>query len=77
MTPLSSHFEDETWICRLAYLTDILSKLNDLNLNLQDNGNNIFSMKDKVRAFYRKMLVWQGRVKSENLAAISYNAGFP
>jgi hypothetical protein len=69
MTPLSSHFEDEAWLCRLAYLTDIFSKLNGLNLNLQGNGNNIFSMEDKVRAFYRKLLVWQGRVKSGNLAA--------
>jgi hypothetical protein len=60
MTPLSSHFEVEAWLCRLAYLTDIFSKLNDLNLNLQRNGNNIFSMEDKVRAFYRKVLVWQG-----------------
>jgi hypothetical protein len=66
MTPLSSHFEDEAWLCRLAYLTDIFSTLNDLNLNLEDNGNNIFSMEVK---FYRKLLVWQGRVKSRNLAA--------
>jgi hypothetical protein len=69
MTPLSSHFEDEAWLCWLAYLTDIFSKLNDLNLYLQGNGNNIFSMEDKVHAFYRKLLVWQGRVKSGNLAA--------
>jgi hypothetical protein len=69
MTPLSSHFEDEAWLCRLAYLTDIFSELNDLNLNLQGNGNNIFSMEDKVHAFYRKLLVWQGRVKSKNFAA--------
>jgi hypothetical protein len=26
-------------------------------------------MEDKVRAFYSKLLVWQGRMKSENLAA--------
>jgi hypothetical protein len=26
-------------------------------------------VEDKVRSFYRKLLVWQGRVKSENLAA--------
>jgi hypothetical protein len=70
MTPLSSHFEDEAWLCRLAYLTDIFSKLNALYLNLQGNGNNIFSMEDNVRAFYRKLLLWQGRVKSRNLAAL-------
>jgi hypothetical protein len=58
------HFEDGAWLCRLAYFTDIFSKLNDLNLNLQGNGNNIFSMEDKVHAFYMKLPVWQGRVKS-------------
>jgi hypothetical protein len=42
VTPLSSHFEDEAWLCRLAYLTDIFSKLNEVNVNLQGNGNNIF-----------------------------------
>jgi hypothetical protein len=68
MNPLSSHFEDKTWLCQLAYLTDIFSKLNDLNLNLEGNGNNVSSMEDKVRAFYVKLLVWQGRVKSGNLA---------
>jgi hypothetical protein len=47
MTPLSSHFEDEAWLCRFAYLTDIFSKLNDLSLNVQGNGNNMFSLEDK------------------------------
>jgi hypothetical protein len=32
MTLLSSHFEDEAWLCRLAYLIAIFSKLNALNL---------------------------------------------
>jgi hypothetical protein len=58
MTSLPSHFEDEAWLCYLAYLTDIFSTLNDLNLNLQGNGNNIFSMEDKVLTFYRKLPVW-------------------
>jgi hypothetical protein len=69
MTPLSLHFDVEAWFCRLTYLADIFSKLNDLNLNLQCNGNNLFSMEDKVRAFHRKLLARQGRVNSENLAA--------
>jgi hypothetical protein len=76
ITPLSSYFEDEAWLCRLACLTDIFSKLNDLNLNLQGNGNYIFSMEDKVRPFYRKLLVWQGRVKSGNLATFPTMRGF-
>jgi hypothetical protein len=41
MTPLSSHFEDDAWLCWLACLTDTISKFNDLSLNLQGNGSNI------------------------------------
>jgi hypothetical protein len=37
--PLSLHFEDDdTRICWFAYLTDIFSKLNDVNI--QSDGNN-------------------------------------
>jgi hypothetical protein len=59
ITPLSSHFGHEASLCRLPYLTDILSKLNYLT----------FLMEDKVHVFYRKLLVRQGRVKSGNLTA--------
>jgi hypothetical protein len=39
MTPLSSVIEDDIWFCRLACLSDIFSKANDSNLNLQGYGN--------------------------------------
>jgi hypothetical protein len=69
MTPLSSHFKDEAWLCWFAYLTDIFSKLNDLSLNLQGNGNNMFSLEDKsARLLYETAYVAR-KVKSGNLAA--------
>jgi hypothetical protein len=43
-----------------------LSKLN--YLYLQGYGSKIFSMEGKVRVFHRKMFLWQGSVKTENLA---------
>jgi hypothetical protein len=52
-TLLSLHFEKEAWLFRLAYLAGIFYELNYLNLNVQGDGNNIFSM-EKVRAFHGK-----------------------
>jgi hypothetical protein len=66
MTLLSSHFEDE------------FSKLNDLNLNLQGNGNNIFLMEDKVHAFYLQETACVARTSEiRKFCSISYSAGFP
>jgi hypothetical protein len=44
VSSLAKFFEDEEWLCRLAYLTDIFKKLNELNLALQGFGNHIFSI---------------------------------
>jgi hypothetical protein len=41
---LARFFEDEEWLCRLANLTDIFQKLNELNLALQGFRNHIFSV---------------------------------
>jgi hypothetical protein len=61
MIPLSLHFEDDdTRICWLAYLTDIFSKLN--GLNIQNYGNNEFSMENRVDTFHRKLFLCQGGV---------------
>jgi hypothetical protein len=65
MLSLTKFFEDEEWLCRLAYLTDIFQKLNELNLALQGFGNHIFSMQDKITAFYRKLFLWLHWVKTE------------
>jgi hypothetical protein len=43
MSPLSSHFEDYVWLCQLAYLTELFTKLNDLDLNLHCDRNETFS----------------------------------
>jgi hypothetical protein len=53
-----TYFEDEGWICQLAYLADIFNKFNDLNLQLQDFDKNIFKAREKVKGFYKKLLFW-------------------
>lgn len=55
---------DEEWLCRLAYLSDIFLKLNELNLSLQGEQLNILVANDKIKAFTKKnrfvVLILQG-----------------
>jgi hypothetical protein len=45
------YFQDELWICRLAYLCDVFDKINNLNLQLKEFNTNILILHDKVQAF--------------------------
>jgi hypothetical protein len=65
---LAKFFEDEEWLCRLACLTDIFHKLNELNQALQGFGNHILSMQDKVTAFYINLFLWLRRTNTGNNA---------
>jgi hypothetical protein len=76
MNPLSSHFEDEAWVCRLAYLADIFSKLNDLYLNLQCNGNTYSQWKINCAPLYESACVARTN-EIRKFGSISYSAGFP
>lgn len=48
MSPVSSHFEDYVWLCQIAYLTELFSKLNDLHLNLQCDRNEDFQQSARL-----------------------------
>lgn len=48
-------FANDLWLCKLAYLADIFSKLNDLNQTLQGNYNTPFRVHDKVCAMKKKL----------------------
>ncbi|CAL9683639.1 unnamed protein product [Knipowitschia caucasica] len=51
-------FEDAEWVARLAYLADVFSKLNELNLSLQGKESHILNMYDKVKGFTKKLELW-------------------
>ncbi|KAM3878473.1 SCAN domain-containing protein 3-like [Diretmus argenteus] len=52
---------------KLAYLSDIFSLLNQLNLTLQGRNSSIFLVADKVEAFKRKLALWTKRVQEERM----------
>ncbi|CAI5781542.1 domain-containing 3-like [Podarcis lilfordi] len=61
-SPLAAHFSDKVWVAKLAYLCDIFSLLNELNLGLQGKMTTVFKLSDKVAAFKAKLELWGRRV---------------
>ena len=52
---LIKYFQDKNWLCKLCYLSDVFEKLNDLNLSLQGENSNIFTLIFKIEAFMKKI----------------------
>ncbi|KAL2097071.1 hypothetical protein ACEWY4_006278 [Coilia grayii] len=55
---LSRNLHDEAFLSRLAYLGDIFSRLNELNLGLQGLSANIYNVRDKIEAMIQKLKLW-------------------
>ncbi len=63
---LAHRFTDFEWLAKLAYLADIFSHLNGLNLALQGAAVNTFNVQNKVEATIRKLALWAKRVDRSN-----------
>ena len=55
--------ENDEFISRLAYLSDIFQPLNLINLLFQESNSNIAVFILKLKAFIRKLDVWTKNVK--------------
>jgi len=49
-----SCFFDELWLAKLAYLSDVFGRLNDINLSLQGPNVSVFTVSDKIEAAIKK-----------------------
>ncbi|XP_077187017.1 SCAN domain-containing protein 3-like isoform X2 [Paroedura picta] len=74
-SPLAANFSDEGWVAKLAYLCDIFSLLNELNLSLQGKTTTVFKLADKVAAFKARLDLWGRRVHSGILDTFPTLAG--
>jgi len=64
---LSKHFDSIEFVHGLAYLTDIFSHLNELNISIQGKEVTIMDVSEKINAFVSKISLWKRRLQSENL----------
>ena len=58
-------FENDNFISRMAYLSDIFQTLNVINLSFQGSNSNIAVFISKLEAFTRKLNVWTKNVESK------------
>jgi hypothetical protein len=59
-------FEDENWLMDLAFLVDITTHLNELNVRLQGKNKLISNMFQIITAFELKLKLWLSQVKVNN-----------
>ena len=64
----AAEFCDQKWVCNLAFLVDVTSHLNKLNLQLQGKQQLIHEMWSYIRAFTTKLRLWEGQLESGNYA---------
>lgn len=69
---LADMFVDDSFLPKLAFLTDIFERLNILNKSLQGNNTNIFQMTSKVEAFKKKLMVWENSLKNGDCSMFSF-----
>ena len=73
---LASKLTDQEWLVKLAYLSDVFTRLNELNKSLQGSHNTVIDFVDKLRAFLMKLQLWEANASEgkftmfDNLAAI-------
>ncbi|XP_072229039.1 zinc finger BED domain-containing protein 5-like [Leuresthes tenuis] len=67
MYEAASKFCDEQFLLKLAYLSDVFGKLNELNLQLQGKDKHLPHLADKITAFSRKLEVWGRRLDQPNI----------
>ncbi|XP_044300501.1 transcription intermediary factor 1-beta isoform X6 [Varanus komodoensis] len=67
---------DEEWMAKLAYMADIFSLFNELNISLQGACTNIFILRNKVDVLKNKLVLWDSRVQEENIAMFPHLQDF-
>ncbi|XP_050058667.1 zinc finger BED domain-containing protein 5-like [Aphis gossypii] len=56
---LKDRFLDQMWLLKVAYLSDIFTKINELNFTLQGRHVNVFTAHEKIHAFKKKLDFWK------------------
>ena len=52
---------DDKWVAKLKYMAGVFSLLNELNISLQGQHMDVFTVRGKIDAFRRKTPLWQTR----------------
>ncbi|KAJ4924513.1 hypothetical protein JOQ06_003469 [Pogonophryne albipinna] len=73
---LKTGLHDFQWLSQLAYLADVFSVLNALNLALQGKAVTVFNVQDKIKAARLKMELWCVRLDRQEFDCFPTLADF-
>ncbi|XP_068203764.1 zinc finger BED domain-containing protein 5-like [Palaemon carinicauda] len=73
---LYNRMHDTQWLTKLAYLSDIFSTLNGLNLSLQGKDTTIYKVQDKIQATRMKLDLWCGHIDRKDFESFPSLADF-
>ncbi|KAI2643056.1 Protein FAM200A [Labeo rohita] len=64
---LANKFNNNIFLMKLAYLSDMFQKLNELNLQMQGTNTHLSQLAYEITSFTRKLEMWEQRVKEGNI----------
>ena len=63
-----AEMKDESWLCDLAFLVDITSRMNELNTRLQQKAQYASEMYGHIKGFMNKLRLWHGHIQNANVS---------
>jgi hypothetical protein len=76
MKIIQNSFKNNDFLAKLAYLADILSILNELNISMQGRSNNIFEIFAKVDGLKRRFNFFLDNIDKNDLSMFPYLSVF-
>ena len=73
---LVHHLPNNSWLLKVRYLADLFEKLNKLNLSLQGESINIFTLKSKIGAFIKNLGIWKLKVENDSFEMFTFTEEF-
>ena len=63
-----AEMEDESWLCDLAFLVDITTRINEINTRLQRKAQYASKMYEDIKGFMNKLRLWHAHIQNANLS---------
>ena len=67
---LCEEFDSQKFVLALAYLADIFSHLNDLNILIQEPNKTILDAGENLKLFLEKLPLWMNRSETTTLPTL-------
>ena len=62
-----AEMEDESWLCDLAFLVDITTRMNERNTRPQRKAQYVSEMYGHIKGFMNKLSLWHAHIQNANL----------